>query len=1193
MKRLTKKIFEQLFKQGEALKLLSPLNKQPFTEGERQIEAVKEENDLYQPKFQFSKFDFIPKALSPFQYKYRSPHLSYIPKYGFWWANKKIVDELSKNEEFKEQVINRLRKNDLFVDKVASEAASEIVQKHQVDIDSVTYYKFKNSKNKAGESKDDKGQAGSDKDAGSGASFFKGNYGYITTIATIVLAPGFLDWLEYQFMSNDDLERLAIAKDQDALNRLIFRANANILQFFRWSDQEDAQYRLGEFFERKKNFSEAIKWYEKAANGCIFSADDYILVDYPFEGWLLEKSIVEGKTHLDAQWRLGQIYQRNTEYKNYEKAVQLYKEAGKNGHAEALKDLAYLYEKGRGVLEKNFKVASTLYEWTAVVGENPSAPNYLASLYRKGAGVPVDLEIRAELYRESAKRGNAAAYYNLGLVYEEGIGVFQDADIAKKYFKKSAEMGEADGLYALGLLYEEKDPVEAVTMYKKAASKKEADNQYDKTYSRIHYALGSAYEEGSGIKKNLRKAVEHYQQAAGKYHKAQYALARLYEKGEGIEKNENKARELFNKSAWEGYHRAQNKLGELCEAEGKYDEAKKWYLVSMIQGDAEAINALGMLYETNKLSIPKKYSSAKKEYIREYFLAAWLIDQEIVDKEIAQKYTLPDGLDEQFKYLKSFYEKLKASEGKEISAALFYTAKALYNNSVEEAQEQGDTSKEIINWISELRDENSGTFLKELADNLVTKDPKKALEFYKISQMSGINVYDRAHSLAKKGSIEAFKWLEEEAQKNEPTPQYIIAGCYLSGVPALKFDDWNGKPDLGRAYSLYEQAYINGHGVLRNMRELAKGNRREPLAQNRKETVLNGGEAAKKWLENYKTPREFMEFQDHIKSYEESKEEGKKEAALGPLKKMAKEGYIHAREYLGHNKIAYHMTDIIYDDPEVVGGLHFNAVLRKVELDIEKQKAHNKLLTAVDISSELLRQDLEAPASKLSNVAHNFVTYELVPAEQSQKQELGAIITEVFNMHQCAQPSKGLLSGFKAQYAEKQHNSENTFTYIEKLSLVKSEKVELAEHNPDVIIDEKAHAQLLHYAATGTLFPVARIALDHGTQLITHRDLLDVHHERAVTLSDQVVMDEKMEAQARFFAQEGVVFDTLREAVDTGRAHLIDDVVTEERQEESFFDTLGFLSGLWQNPLEHNPLELLQGLAHDLLHIDINSHFHG
>jgi hypothetical protein len=167
------------------------------------------------------------------------------------------------------------------------------------------------------------------------------------------------------------------------------------------------------------------------------------------------------------------------------------------------------------------------------------------------------------------------------------------------------------------------------------------------------------------------------------------------------------------------------------------------------------------------------------------------------------------------------------------------------------------------------------------------------------------------------------------------------------------------------------------------------------------------------------------------------------------------------------------------------------------------------------------------------------------------------------------------------------------FSYHSNFTLVRSERIEIATDTPDVFIDEKAHAQLLHYAEMGTLLPAARAALDQGGQLVLNRDLLDVHHQRTVTLTAHAVMDEKMEAQARFFAGEGIMFDTLRDAVGNGRAHVMEDFNTEERQEEQgFFDGLGFFPDLWQNPLEHTPLELLKGLAHDLLHIDISSHFH-
>ena len=94
----------------------------------------------------------------------------------------------------------------------------------------------------------------------------------------------------------------------------------------------------------------------------------------------------------------------------------------------------------------------------------------------------------------------------------------------------------------------------------------------------------------------------------------------------------------------------------------------------------------------------------------------------------------------------------------------------------------------------------------------------------------------------------------------------------------------------------------------------------------------------------------------------------------------------------------------------------------------------------------------------------------------------------------------------------------------------------------------------------------------------------EARSQRTVALSRETVLDEKLVAQASFFAQEGVMFNTLREAANEGRVHVTGVEIAEGYQAESFW---GFLPDFGN--LLHNPLDLLQGFTHD--HIDVNSYF--
>ena len=56
---------------------------------------------------------------------------------------------------------------------------------------------------------------------------------------------------------------------------------------------------------------------------------------------------------------------------------------------------------------------------------------------------------------QSARQGNAAAQFNLGLMYDSGRGVRQDYTKAVQWYRKAAEQGQAEAQYNLGVMYEE------------------------------------------------------------------------------------------------------------------------------------------------------------------------------------------------------------------------------------------------------------------------------------------------------------------------------------------------------------------------------------------------------------------------------------------------------------------------------------------------------------------------------------------------------------------------------------------------------------------------------------------------------------------------------------------------------------------------------------------------------------------
>ena len=97
---------------------------------------------------------------------------------------------------------------------------------------------------------------------------------------------------------------------------------------------------------------------------------------------------------------------------------------------------------------------TALKAWTPLAEEGDlTAQIYLANMYRKGKGVPLDYKRALKWYTLPAEHGNAVAQYNLGVMYNFGLGVLQEYKTALKWYSLSAAQGNIYAQYNLGRLY--------------------------------------------------------------------------------------------------------------------------------------------------------------------------------------------------------------------------------------------------------------------------------------------------------------------------------------------------------------------------------------------------------------------------------------------------------------------------------------------------------------------------------------------------------------------------------------------------------------------------------------------------------------------------------------------------------------------------------------------------------------------
>ena len=167
--------------------------------------------------------------------------------------------------------------------------------------------------------------------------------------------------------------------------------------------------------------------------------------------------------------------------------------------------------------------------------------------------------------------------------------------------RKAANTGDASAQYRLGWMYEQgsglrKDYREALELYLTAARNGLADAQF---------RAGWMYRHGLGTARDETKAAHWYLQSAQQGNpSAQCNIGVAYQYGRGVKKDEGQACLWYRKAADRGLSLAQFNLGlsyEKGQGVGRDDwKAVNWYLKAADQGDADAQINLGLMFATGR-----------------------------------------------------------------------------------------------------------------------------------------------------------------------------------------------------------------------------------------------------------------------------------------------------------------------------------------------------------------------------------------------------------------------------------------------------------------------------------------------------------------------------------------------------------------------------------------------------------------
>ncbi|BBL88488.1 hypothetical protein VroAM7_11410 [Vibrio rotiferianus] len=326
--------------------------------------------------------------------------------------------------------------------------------------------------------------------------------------------------------------------------------------------------KLGELYWAKKEYKQSLKWYEQCVDS-YKSCSFYIGLAF------------------DNGYSVSQ---------DYEKAIYWYTKSAKLGYGASARNLAWLYEVGKGT---HIDQKKAFYWMKKAAKTNWDGQAQLGRYYLFGIGTEKDTGNAFSLLTEAAPHATYAPYY-LALMYYYGDGIKQDYKKSFEYFSKTAKQNHSWSDYFIGNHYyygygKEKSYTQAYNWFVKAANAGVVDAEF---------RLGWMLSEGEGVAPNSRKAFKWYQKAAEQGDvSAQNNLGVMYAEGNGVEKDDYQAFKWYEKAAKQGDNVAQNNLGVRYEYGKGVRKSRQlaafWYAKSAQQNYKQAQSNLSAIL--NKL----------------------------------------------------------------------------------------------------------------------------------------------------------------------------------------------------------------------------------------------------------------------------------------------------------------------------------------------------------------------------------------------------------------------------------------------------------------------------------------------------------------------------------------------------------------------------------------------------------------
>lgn len=232
--------------------------------------------------------------------------------------------------------------------------------------------------------------------------------------------------------------------------------------------------------------------------------------------------------------RAREIFDRETAYGNWQlgnpaiaSALAAFRQLADERYEQAYYPLSVLIRAGRRGDEdaaQSRHLAKLAFEWSLAKQTDDSVERWcdLGDMYKNGHGVEHNLVEAEAWYRKAAEQGDLRGQWALGLcVYEAGSDPARNEE-ALGWMGRAAAHGEPFLQCWLGDFYRMSGRnEEALHWYGQAAGQDDKEGLFK---------LGTMYEEGNGVPRDIDAAAFWYRKAAGRGHaEAQWQLGQLYE----------------------------------------------------------------------------------------------------------------------------------------------------------------------------------------------------------------------------------------------------------------------------------------------------------------------------------------------------------------------------------------------------------------------------------------------------------------------------------------------------------------------------------------------------------------------------------------------------------------------------------------------------------------------------------------